>query len=114
MVSIRQRRAISSQRLPAMRRGSQTTTGGKIMSENNTYNGWKNRDTWNVALHMGEEPLYRLAVDYMKVDPDRDNPYIGFLLNNYMTHLVTPDGIDYMSDKLDFPALNDMMRELIS
>jgi hypothetical protein len=82
---------------------------------NTTYNGWKNHDTWNVSMWLNnDEPLYRKAVDFMKVNPDKDNPYIGFLLNNYMTHLVTPDAVDWMSDKLDFPALNDMMRELIS
>ena len=79
-----------------------------------TYEGWKNYDTWNVALWINnDEPLYRKAVEFMKDNPAPDNPYIGFLLNNYMTHLVTPDAIDWMSVKLDFPALNEMMRELI-
>jgi hypothetical protein len=80
-----------------------------------TYNGWKNYETWNISLWLNnDEPLYRKAVEFMKVDPDKDNPYIGFLLQNYMTHMVTPDSVDWMSDKLDFPALNDMMRDLIS
>ena len=79
-----------------------------------TYEGWKNYDTWNVSLWINnDEPMYRKAVGFMKDNPDRDNPYIGFLLNNYMTHLVTPDAIEWMSDKLDFPALNGMMRELV-
>lgn len=79
-----------------------------------TYEGWKNYDTWNVALWINnDEPLYRKAVAFMQDNPAPDNPYIGFLLNNYMTHMVTPDAIEWMSDKLDFPALNDMMRELI-
>lgn len=80
-----------------------------------TYEGWKNYDTWNVSLWINnDEPLYRKAVEYMKENPDRDNPYIGFLLNNYMTHLVTPDAVEWMSDKLDFFALNDMMKELVA
>lgn len=79
-----------------------------------TYEGWKNHDTWNVALWIANtESLYKSAVGFMQENPDRDNPYIGFLLQNYMTHLVTPDGADYMSDKLDYPALNQMMRELV-
>ena len=79
-----------------------------------TYNGWKNHDTWNVSLYINnDEPLYRKAIGFMQDNPDRDNPYIGFLLNNYMTHLVTPDAVEWMSDKLDYPALNNMMRELI-
>ena len=79
-----------------------------------TYNGWKNRDTWSVALHINnDEPLYRKAVGFMKDNPDRDNPYIGFILGMYMTNMVTPDAVEWMSDKLDYPALNDMMRELM-
>lgn len=79
-----------------------------------TYNGWKNRDTWSVALHINnDEPLYRKAVAFMQDNPDRDNPYIGFILGMYMTNMVTPDAVEYMSDKLDYPALNDMMRELM-
>jgi hypothetical protein len=79
-----------------------------------TYNGWKNRDTWSVALHINnDELLYRSAVGFMKDNPDRDNPYIGFILGMYMTNMVTPDAVEYMSDKLDYPALNDMMRELM-
>jgi len=79
-----------------------------------TYNGWKNRDTWSVALHINnDEPLYRKAVGFMKDNPDRDNPYIGFILGMYMTNMVTPDAAEYMSDKLDYSALNDMMRELM-
>jgi hypothetical protein len=49
----------------------------------------------------------------MQDNPDRDNPYIGFILGMYMTNMVTPDAVEYMSDKLDYPALNDMMRELM-
>ena len=80
-----------------------------------TYNGWKNRDTWNVALWIeNDEPLYRAAVKFMQDNPSKDNPYIGFILNEYMTHLVTPDSVEWMSDKLDYPALNDMMRDLVA
>jgi hypothetical protein len=80
-----------------------------------TYNGWKNRDTWNVALYIGNsESLYRAAVAFMKDNPSKENPYIAFILNQYMTHMVTPDGVEYMSDTLDYPALNDMMRELVA
>ena len=78
------------------------------------YNGWKNYDTWNVALWINNDyDLYTSAVGFMKDNPDKDNPYIGFILGKYMTNMVTPDAVEYMSDKLDYPALNDMMRELM-
>jgi hypothetical protein len=87
--------------------------GGGIMDDT-TYNGWKNYDTWNVSLYLNnDESLYRKAVGFMQDNPDRDNPYIGFILGMYMTNMVTPDAVEYMSDKLDYPALNDMMRELM-
>jgi len=80
-----------------------------------TYEGWKNYDTWNVSLWINNtEPLYLSAVDFMKDNPDKDNPYIGFILSMYMTNMVTPDAVEYMSDKLDYPALNDMMKELVA
>lgn len=79
-----------------------------------TYNGWKNKDTWNVSMWLNnDELLYRKAVGFMQDNPDKDNPYIGFILGMYMTNMVTPDAVEYMSDKLDYPALNDMMRELV-
>ena len=79
-----------------------------------TYQGWKNYDTWNVALYINnDEALYRRAVDFMQDNPDRDNPYIGFILGMYMTNMVTPDAVEYMSDKLEYDELNDMMRELM-
>lgn len=80
-----------------------------------TYEGWKNYDTWNVSLWINNtEPLYRSAVDFMQDNPDKDNPYIGFILGMYMTNMVTPDAVEYMSDKLDYPELNEMMRELVA
>jgi hypothetical protein len=80
-----------------------------------TYNGWKNYDTWNASLWINnEEPMYRKAVQFMEENPNRDNPYIGFILKNYMGHLVTPDAVEWLSDKLDFPALDEMMKELVA
>ena len=46
-------------------------------------------------------------------NPDKNNPYMAFILSQKMTDQVTPDNIEYMSDDLDYNELNDMMRDLI-
>lgn len=78
-----------------------------------TYNGWKNYDTWNVALWIGEEPIYNGAVDFMKNEnPDPQNPYRAFVITCGLEAQKTPDDVPYMADSLDYEALNRMMKEL--
>lgn len=75
----------------------------------NTYNGWKNRETWNVALWINnDESLYHEAVSFMKSYKGR-KPYKDFTSN--FLNLCTPDDIQWNSDKLDYKALNEMMNE---
>jgi hypothetical protein len=77
------------------------------------YNGWKNRQTWNVALWINnDEPLYRAAVDYMKGHKSRA-PYKGFILHEGLQNDRTPDNIAWLGTRLDYRALNEMMRELL-
>lgn len=79
------------------------------------YEGWTNYETWNVSLWINnDEPTYRSAVAFMQDNPDSLNPYMGFILNNYMTNMVTPDAVEYISDKLDYNELNEMMKELLA
>lgn len=77
------------------------------------YEGWANYETWNVSLWINnDEPTYRKAVGFMQDNPDSKNPYIAFILSNFMTSMVTPDAVEYISDKLDYNELNEMMKEL--
>ena len=79
-----------------------------------TYEGWANYDTWNTSLWINNtEPLYKGAVEFMQENPDKDNPYKAFVISCGLSEQSTPDGIEYMSDKLDYDELNDMMRELM-
>ena len=80
----------------------------------NTYNGWKNRQTWNVSLWINnDEPLYRAAVEFMKTYKGKA-PYITFIKKNYMEGSRTPDNIAWDGTRLDYKALNGMMRELVN
>lgn len=80
-----------------------------------TYNGWKNRSTWNVALWINnDEPLYRTAINYCKERQSKNLKitYIGFIKYAGLSRERTPDGILYDGQQLDYKALNEMMDEL--
>ena len=82
--------------------------------ENNEYNGWKNRQTWNVALWINnDESLYRSAVDYVKEHKNSKKLYSNFIRHCGLENDRTPDNIGYISTRLDYKALNEMMLELI-
>ena len=79
-----------------------------------TYNGWANRQTWNVALWIGnDEGLYRAACDFMGRYHGRA-PYRNFIISMGLEDSRTPDGIGWYTDRLAYAALNEMMREFAS
>ena len=80
------------------------------------YNGWKNKSTWNVALHVGsEECLYRLAVDYVKSCKrlKRVPSWGGFTRYAGINNAKTPDGFKFESKLLDREALREMLIEFV-
>lgn len=80
------------------------------------YNGWKNRQTWNVALWINnDEPLYREAVAYVKERKaaGKKATYYNFIKRAGLVGERTPDNISYSGTRLDYPALNEMMDELL-
>jgi hypothetical protein len=78
------------------------------------YNGWKNYQTWNVALWIGnDESLYRCAVDFLRQYKGR-TPYTAFIRYMGMEREQTPDRIAWMGTRLDYRTLNEAMWDLVS
>lgn len=78
-----------------------------------TYNGWKNRQTWNVSLWINNDyGLYTMASDFMKENPNIRAPYVKFIYHAGLEHEKTPDNINFISTRIDYKALNNMMKEI--
>ena len=75
--------------------------------EDQTYNGWANYETWNVALWIqNDEGLYDLArtlSDYKEL--------VDVLYQEYGV-TETKDGVKFNSSKLNRIELDDMMSDL--
>ena len=77
------------------------------------YEGWKNYDTWNVALWIANEyGIYLGAVAFMK-GYQGENPYKDFCIESGLDAQFTPDKVKWVADNLDYTALNAMMLELV-
>lgn len=90
----------------------QTMLGDKVMAE---YNGWKNRQTWNVAMWLAnDENLYRAACRFVEINPKLIAPYAQFIRSEGLENQRTGDNIAWAGSRLDYKALNEMMRELVA
>jgi hypothetical protein len=79
------------------------------------YNGWKNYQTWNVALWIGnDENLYRMACDYCHVRIRAGKPilYRQFVNWSGLRGERTPDRVAWAGTRLDYSELNEMLLEL--
>ena len=88
-----------------------------MQTKDTEYNGWKNRQTWNVALWIGnDEPLYREAVAYVKRRraANKSARYRQFIISAGLVGERTPDGIAWAGTRLDTAALDHMLEELAS
>ena len=71
-----------------------------------TYNGWKNYETWNVALYIQNEfSIYQEAQRRQSYDE-----FIPWLEKNYTQ--ITPDGVRWMDPTIDTDELDEMLADL--
>lgn len=81
------------------------------MTMKETYNGWKNRQTWNVMLHINNDyDLYSAAVDFMKTYHGR-TPYSDYIRFCGLQYGRTMDNIAWISTRLNYKQLNAAMQD---
>lgn len=79
-----------------------------------TYEGWKNRATWNCALWINNEyPMYKMACEFMLMYKG-PNPYREYIRWLDLEQGRTPDGFKWLGTRLSYKELDDMMREMNS
>ena len=72
-------------------------------------NGWKNYETWNVALWIqNDEGLYNWAKDYRHYGYKK----LAEALTEHSVSPKTPDGVSWNSKELDTDELDEMLCEL--
>lgn len=75
-----------------------------------TYNGWANHETWNVALWIqNDEPLYRASYRFMRGYVGSD-PYRDLIAAIDIADQQTPDGVAYTDPAIDREELDEMLR----
>ena len=76
------------------------------------YNGYKNYETWNVVLWIGNDyPTYQASQGY-KTYPQ---PFLSFredLSKGMLKCTATGDGISLWDSKLDIKAIDKVLREV--
>lgn len=85
---------------------------------NNTYNGYANYETWNVALWIGnDEFLHNTAIACVEYCDDNETPYDRFvrcMMKGQIGRFLgaTGDDIAWDDDNVDRDKVNEMMVEL--
>ena len=74
--------------------------------KDDTYNGWRNYETWNVALWIqNEEALYALA----RLTNNYDE-FVDTAKTSFVSHKTgTPDGVKWTDSNVDVEELNEML-----
>jgi hypothetical protein len=92
-----------------------------IHDNDNTYNGWKNYETWNVNLWIqNDEGLYGFVRDGLEsildsCDNDWENVShtdLKELVRDAFGSNKTPDGVSLFSNEIDWDEISDALLEL--
>ena len=76
--------------------------------QDQTYNGWTNYETWNVALWIQNDyGFYSIALEC-----DDYQDFVDALEAVSFNSKSTPDGVKWNSDKLNRIELNEVIQEL--
>lgn len=76
-----------------------------------TYNGWKNYETWNVALWIGnDEGLHATAIESGTYKHFAN--YMKEYSNEFNRPCETPDGVRWDDPCLDTDSLNQLIKEI--
>jgi len=82
-------------------------------STSKEYNGWKNRNTWNIAMWINNDyALYLSATLFMK-DYKGAMPYRDWIKVAGLENKATIDGCKYNASDLALADLNNMMKGLV-
>lgn len=93
-------------------------------TQSETYNGWKNRATWNISLWIGnDENVYgaaHAAVDTLRrrgtlesvVTPSWAKAFATIAFEEAFDSTKTPDGYSVDDADIDWSAIADMIRDL--
>jgi hypothetical protein len=83
-------------------------------SSDNTYNGWANYETWNVALWIQNSAfLYNTAKACVEYAAEGESPYVKFIrcaVNG--DYELTRDGVNYGDSKVNHAEIVEMMATL--
>ena len=80
--------------------------------QDTSYYGWKNYETWNVALWIGnDESLYNDARAFHRLGYKEWVRHMRAMFGDG-TFVATPDGVNWNDSKLDIEALNELLGDL--
>lgn len=79
-----------------------------MATQQNTYNGWKNYETWNVMLHIGDNN-YQFDED----EKAQITSYRKFIEYFGLEDKFTSDGVYWLDSGLDYARLDEAIAEMI-